>query len=311
MLSALGQAVCYEIMQAYFSSRPIRPLPQERKDRIFQQFLISLHRNFRVHREVAFYAGQQCLTPRYFSTVVREKTGRSALRWITATVVAEAKKMLSDPALSVKEIADALGFPNQSFFRALFQAVHGHFPDGVPLGRTETGIGGGLRVASGRPAAGSCLPGAFDGLPDQADVAAVAAEGGDRRALVRIADAVDLHLPFAEDDVEPFAPRRDRESGVRASDEAIRAVMERFPPVKPAQLLQQGAEILGLQRCADRRAAELAVLAAGRDDGQRASGSAAHHFHGKAAKVARENPSVNPAMARMTAGSRTRTSGSP
>ena len=34
-------------------------------------------------------------------------------------------------------------------FRALFQAVHGHFPDGVPLGRTETGIGGGLRVASG------------------------------------------------------------------------------------------------------------------------------------------------------------------
>lgn len=38
LLSALGQAVCYEIMQAYFSSRPIRPLPQERKDRISSSF---------------------------------------------------------------------------------------------------------------------------------------------------------------------------------------------------------------------------------------------------------------------------------
>lgn len=142
LLSALGQAVCYEIMQAYFSSRPIRPLPQERKDRIFQQFLISLHRNFRVHREVAFYAGQQCLTPRYFSTVVREKTGRSALRWITATVVAEAKKMLSDPALSVKEIADALGFPNQSFFGRYFRQYTGisptEFRSGGPKRGSET-----------------------------------------------------------------------------------------------------------------------------------------------------------------------------
>ena len=139
LLSALGQAVCYEIMQAYFSSRPIRPLPQERKDRIFQQFLISLHRNFRVHREVAFYAGQQCLTPRYFSTVVREKTGRSALRWITATVVAEAKKMLSDPALSVKEIADALGFPNQSFFGRYFRQYTGISPTEFRSGGPKRG----------------------------------------------------------------------------------------------------------------------------------------------------------------------------
>ena len=115
-------------MQAYFSSRPIRPLPQERKDRIFQQFLISLHRNFRVHREVAFYAGQQCLTPRYFSTVVREKTGRSALRWITATVVAEAKKMLSDPALSVKEIAYELRYEDSAYFSAIFKKYVGCSP---------------------------------------------------------------------------------------------------------------------------------------------------------------------------------------
>lgn len=128
LLSALGQALCYEIMLAYFSNYPIQPLKQTRKDKIFQSFLFALHSHFRTRHDVAFYAELQCLTPRYFSTIIREQSNRTALQWIAITVVAEAKKMLSLPDKSIKEIANTLGFANQSFFGRYFKQYAGMSP---------------------------------------------------------------------------------------------------------------------------------------------------------------------------------------
>ena len=110
LLSSLGKALCCEIAEAYFFNHPIQPLKQDRKDRIFQSFIFSLSQNFRTHHSVSFYAAEQCLTPRYFSTIVREKSGRNALQWIMMFIIAEAKKLLSDPDPSIKEIAETLGF---------------------------------------------------------------------------------------------------------------------------------------------------------------------------------------------------------
>ena len=104
-----------------FFNHPIQPLKQDRKDRIFQSFIFSLSQNFRTHHSVSFYAAEQCLTPRYFSTIIREKSGRNALQWIMMFIIAEAKKLLSDPDPSIKEIAETLGFSNQSLLRPLFQ----------------------------------------------------------------------------------------------------------------------------------------------------------------------------------------------
>lgn len=97
LLSSLGKALCCEIAEAYFFNHPIQPLKQDRKDRIFQSFIFSLSQNFRTHHSVSFYAAEQCLTPRYFSTIVREKSGRNALQWIMMFIIAEAKKLLSIP----------------------------------------------------------------------------------------------------------------------------------------------------------------------------------------------------------------------
>ena len=71
---------------------------------------------------------EQCLTPRYFSTIVREKSGRNALQWIMMFIIAEAKKLLSDPDPSIKEIAETLGFSNQSFFGRYFKQYVGLSP---------------------------------------------------------------------------------------------------------------------------------------------------------------------------------------
>lgn len=128
LLSSLGKALCCEIIEAYFFNHPIQPLKQDRKDTIFQNFIFSLSQNFHIRHDVAFYAAQQCLTPRYFSTIVREKSGRNALQWITMVVIAEAKKLLIDPNQSIKEIAETLGFSNQSFFGRYFKQYVGLSP---------------------------------------------------------------------------------------------------------------------------------------------------------------------------------------
>lgn len=128
LLAALGRAVCYEIMLAYARSYPLRPLPPERHDRVFQDFLFALNRHFRTRRDVAFYAGLCCLTPRHFTTVIRTRSGRTAHQWITRTVIAEASRRLSDPAAGIKQIAEELGFPNQSFFGRYFKQHTGLSP---------------------------------------------------------------------------------------------------------------------------------------------------------------------------------------
>lgn len=130
IVAALVQAFCYEVIDAYItnSKEGIQSKKQTRRDKIFQNFLVALHRNFYRHRDVAFYAEQQHLTPRYFSTLVHEVSGKTPLQWITLFVITEAKRLLSDPETSVKEVADKLNFTEQSFFGRYFKKYAGYAP---------------------------------------------------------------------------------------------------------------------------------------------------------------------------------------
>lgn len=130
VIGALVQAFCYEVIDAYITNykEQIQSKKQTRKDKIFQNFLLSLHQNFRTHRDVAFYAEQQSLTPRYFSTLIHSLSGKSPLQWIVLFVITEAKHLLSNPKASVKEVADKLNFTDQSFFGRYFKQYAGYAP---------------------------------------------------------------------------------------------------------------------------------------------------------------------------------------
>lgn len=129
IVSALVQAFCYEVIDAYITnSKQIQSKKQTRKDKIFQNFLVALHRNFHIHRDVRFYAELQHLTPRYFSTLVHEVSGKTPLQWIVLFVITEAKHLLSNPKMSIKEVADKLSFSEQSFFGRYFKQYAGCSP---------------------------------------------------------------------------------------------------------------------------------------------------------------------------------------
>ena len=128
LIKSMGQTVCYEVLNIYFSNRPLQPLAQNKKDVIFQNFMLSLYRFYRKERDVAFYAGLQHLSPRYFSTIIKEKSGSGASQWIIRMVVTEAKRLLETSDLSIKEIATQLNFPTQSFFGKYFKQYIGVSP---------------------------------------------------------------------------------------------------------------------------------------------------------------------------------------
>lgn len=128
LIKSMGQTICYEILNMYFTNQPLQPLQQGKKDVVFQNFMLSLFRFYRKERDVSFYARMQHITPRYFSAIVKEKTGDSALQWIVRMVITEAKQLLEESDLSIKEIADQLNFPTQSFFGKYFKQYVGVSP---------------------------------------------------------------------------------------------------------------------------------------------------------------------------------------
>ncbi|MDE7070154.1 MAG: helix-turn-helix transcriptional regulator [Alistipes sp.] len=127
-LLLLFRILCYDILDIYLAGNPLQPVSNDRKERIFQKFIISLYHNHRKEREVTFYAQEQYLTPRYFSSLIKEKSGQSALQWIIRSVVTDAKQLLRDPAVSIKEIASLLNFSSQSFFGKYFKQYVGVSP---------------------------------------------------------------------------------------------------------------------------------------------------------------------------------------
>lgn len=128
VMNKLLLALCYEIVGIYTQRKPIEEQVYSRQDTIFRKFMFSLAKNCKEHREVSFYAEEQCLTPRYFSSVVREISGAHAIRWIHRAVLTEAKKLLADRRLTVQQVADELNFANPSFFGQFFKKYTGMTP---------------------------------------------------------------------------------------------------------------------------------------------------------------------------------------
>ncbi len=128
VLNKLLMALCYEIVGIYTQRKPIEQQFYSRQDTIFRKFMFSLTKNNKEHRDVAFYAHEQCLSARYFSSVIKEISGENAIVWIQRSTIMEAKKLLGNRQLTIQQIADELHFPNASFFGQYFRKYTGITP---------------------------------------------------------------------------------------------------------------------------------------------------------------------------------------
>ena len=105
-------------------------LPENsRSRRMFESCMKLVKDNHHAERMVGFYADKLCVTPKYLSKVVKDVSGRSAPDWIDGFVIMSAKSMLKYSDMTVKEIANELNFPNQSFFSKFFKSQTGLTPN--------------------------------------------------------------------------------------------------------------------------------------------------------------------------------------
>ena len=128
LVKSFGQLLFCELMTIYYARKTMQPVSRSRKDLIFQHFLLTLFRSYRRERDVAFYAREQNLSVRYFSSIIKEKSGRNALQWIVRVVISEARQLLESSDASIKEIAVQLNFSTQSFFGKYFKQYVGISP---------------------------------------------------------------------------------------------------------------------------------------------------------------------------------------
>lgn len=124
----LRYAICLSVCEAYFSNNPVPAVTQDKEDAIFNQFLISVYAHCHKERTVRFYADEQHLSPYYFSTIIRAKSGKSAMQWIENVTMTYARQYLNDSTISIKQIAERLSFPDQSTFGRYFKHSEGCSP---------------------------------------------------------------------------------------------------------------------------------------------------------------------------------------
>ena len=100
-----------------------KPSPHEM---ILAHFIDAVMEHYAESREVRFYANLFCLSPKHFSAIIKQQSGKNASDWISSYVIAQSKNMLCyQHQLSIQQISLRLGFPDQAAFARYFKTYTG------------------------------------------------------------------------------------------------------------------------------------------------------------------------------------------
>lgn len=116
----------YDKCYRYFGKHKIEG--GTRQDEIFKSFVSLVHEHCVSQREVSFYADKLCISTKYLTGICKAVTGDSAKKIIDDFAILEIKVLLQSTELTVQEIADRLGFPDQSYLGRYFKRHEGMSP---------------------------------------------------------------------------------------------------------------------------------------------------------------------------------------
>lgn len=141
MIHLLEQETLLEVISVYFRERIVESEPIGKNESVVYNFIYSLHMNYKNRCNVAFYAEEAKLSTGHFTSIVKQKTGKSPSEWIIAITIVNAKLLLEKSKKSIKEIASELNFPEQFTFRKYFKQYVGIPPKQYRLLKENT-LGG-------------------------------------------------------------------------------------------------------------------------------------------------------------------------
>lgn len=130
LTDALGTALLCHVHHIYNVHAQQQDNGQQTRERkIFQEFIQLVNQANGTQRQLDYYADRMHLTPRYLGTVVRQVSGLTAKEWIDRSTILRIKVMLRHSDSQITQIADALGFANDSFFSKYFKRLTGLTPN--------------------------------------------------------------------------------------------------------------------------------------------------------------------------------------
>lgn len=122
------QQILLEHALLFFLQMPHGEQEVSHRRQVLVRFLVNLNQQFFEQRSVSYYAAQASMTPRHFADIIKQESGYTPIEWIGMFTISQAKNMLRQSETPVKEVAAALGFPEQFTFRKYFKARTGMSP---------------------------------------------------------------------------------------------------------------------------------------------------------------------------------------
>lgn len=119
-----GSLVNFLLLQIteIFHSQNVHPAGRVRRsDALFRLFRKLLAENYRKEHELQFYADSLHISQTYLSRVLRQVSGKTVNNYIAEALYTDARRLLVFTDLTVKEIAEQLGFSDQSSFGKFFK----------------------------------------------------------------------------------------------------------------------------------------------------------------------------------------------
>ena len=120
------------------SSLPYIPTMDVHKKELADKFFYLIMQHYKENREVAFYAKELCITPKYLTTIIKAVSGKSAKDWILEYIILEIKALLRDSSLNIQEIVVKTNFANQSSLGRFFRKHTGMSPSEYRRSMMET-----------------------------------------------------------------------------------------------------------------------------------------------------------------------------
>jgi len=108
-----------------FETMPQRPGAGQR---LAARYASLLERDFRSNRAVADYAEALGVTPTHLTRVCRTACGKGAHQLLEDRLLFEARRLLTETRLPVKDVAEMLGFNSAGYFTRAFQKTAGVTP---------------------------------------------------------------------------------------------------------------------------------------------------------------------------------------
>ncbi len=128
LVRTLMLALFYDLSNLIYHYQMDGDTRKSRCDIIFTQFIKLVEENSKVQRRVGWYAKELRITPKYLSEMVKLASKHSPNEWIDNYVTSEIRVLLKHSNLNIKEIAEEMNFPNQSFLGKFFKEHVGMSP---------------------------------------------------------------------------------------------------------------------------------------------------------------------------------------